>query len=143
MKQILQKIGFDVYENICPIAFDFSFPSEKDIFFQINRRIEDNADIQLTAEEKLALLKLFLSFDGIAEETCSRIKLFKNVHRETKPLDEMLVYRDDAPEWLHPYMICSEENFEELQELLINSDDEFDEVVWPNIMILMYHLLRL
>lgn len=133
MKQILQKIGFDVYENICPIAFDFSFPSEKDIFFQINRRIEDNADIQLTAEEKLALLKLFLSFDGIAEETCSRIKLFKNVHRETKPLDEMLVYRDDAPEWLHPYMICSEENFEELQELLINSDDEFDEVVWPNI----------
>lgn len=40
-------------------------------------------------------------------------------------------------------MICSEENFEELQELLINSDDEFDEVVWPNIMILMYHLLRL
>lgn len=133
MKQILQKIGFDVYENICPIAFNFSLPSEKEIFSQINRKIEDKTDIQLTAEEKLALLKLFLSFDGIAEGTCSKIKLFKNVHGETKPLDEMLVYRDDAPEWLHPYMICSEESFEVLQKFLINSDDEFDEVVWPNI----------
>lgn len=44
----------------------------------------------------------------------------------------MLVYRDDAPEWLYPYMICSE-SLEELQGLLINSDDEFDKVVWPNI----------
>lgn len=38
MKHVLQKIGFDVYENICPILFDFSFPSEKDVFSQINRR---------------------------------------------------------------------------------------------------------
>ena len=133
MKQILQKIGFDVYENICPIAFNFSFPSEKEIFSQINRKIEDKTDMQLTAEEKLALLKLFLSFDGIAEGICSKIKLFKNVYGETKPLDEMLAYRDGAPEWLYPYMICSEENFKELQELLINSDDEFNEVVWSNI----------
>ena len=54
----------------------------------------------------------------------------------------MLAYRDDAPEWLNPYMICPEENFEELQELLINKDDEFNEVVWPN-MTLMCHLSRL
>lgn len=133
VKQILQKIGFDVYENICPIAFNYSFPSEKDIFSLIKGKIEDKSDIQLTAEEKLTLLKLFLSFDSIAEGTCSKIKLFKNVHGETKPLDEMLVYRDDAPDWLHPYMICSEENFEELQKLLKNCDNEFDGVVWPNI----------
>lgn len=133
MKQILKKIGFDVYENICPIAFNYSFPSEKDIFSQIKGKIEDKSDIQLTAEEKLTSLKLFLSFDGIAEGACSKIKLFKNIHGETKPLDEMLDYRDDAPKWLHPYMICSEETFEELQKLLKNSDNEFDEVVWPNI----------
>ena len=133
IKQILQKIGFDVYENICPIAFDFSFPSEKDIFSMINKKIEDNADIQLTADEKLSLFKVFLSFEGIAEGTCSKIKIFKSAHGEAKPLDEMLAYRDDAPEWLNPYMICPEENFEELQELLINKDDEFNEVVWPNI----------
>lgn len=133
IKQILQKIGFDVYVNICPIAFDFSFPSEKDIFSLINNKIEDNDDIQLTADEKLSLFKVFLSFDGVAEGTCSKIKLFKCVHGEAKPLDKMLAYRDDAPEWLNPYMICPEENFEELHELLINKDDEFNEVVWPNI----------
>ena len=133
MKHVLQKIGFDVYENICPILFDFSFPSEKDVFSQINRRIDANVDIRLTAKDKLALFKLFLSFDGISEGTCSKIKLFKNVYGVAKPLDEMLVYRDDAPEWLYPYMICSEESLEELQGLLINSDDEFDKVVWPNI----------
>lgn len=133
LKHVLQKIGFDVYENICPIPFDFSFPSEKDVFSQINRRIDANADIQLTAEDKLALLKLFLSFDGISEGICSKIKLFKNVYGVAKPLGEMLAYRNNAPEWLYPYMICSEESLEELQGLLINSDDEFDEVVWPNI----------
>lgn len=133
MKHVLQKIGFDVYENICPILFDFSFPSEKDVFSQINRRIDANVDIQLTAKDKLALFKLFLSFDGISEGTCSKIKLFKNVYGVAKPLGEMLAYRNNAPEWLYPYMICSEESLEELQGILINSDDEFDKVVWPNI----------
>ena len=133
IKQILQKIGFDTYENICPQDFDFSFPSEKDIFYQINKKIGDNANIQLTAEEKLSLFNLFLSFDGIGEGACSTIKLFKSVDGEINPLDEMVTYRDDAPEWLNPYMICSEENFDELQELLINCDDEFDEIIWPNI----------
>lgn len=133
IKQILQKIGFDVYENICPITFNFSFPSEKDIFSLINKKIEDGAETQLTAEEKLSLFKVFLFFDGIGEGTCAKIKLFKCAHGESKPLDEMLAYRDDVPEWLNPYMICSEENFEELQELLINKDDEFNKVVWPNI----------
>lgn len=42
MKQILKKIGFDVYENICPIAFNYSFPSEKDIFSQIKGKLKIN-----------------------------------------------------------------------------------------------------
>lgn len=87
----------------------------------------------MTAKDKLELFKLFLSFDGISEGTCSKIKLFKNVYGVAKPLGEMLAYRNNAPEWLYPYMICSEESLEELQGILINSDDEFDKVVWPNI----------
>lgn len=133
VKSILQKIGFDVYDNICYVAFDFSFPSEKDIFYLITKRFENNANLLLTVEEKLALFNLFLSFDGVAEGACSRIKLFKNVLGEIKPLDEMLAYRNDAPEWLHPYMICPEENFGTLECCLISVDDEYETIIESHI----------
>lgn len=133
IKFALQKLEFKVYENICPVVFNFPFLSEKDVFTLISGRIEDRPDLQLTADDKISLFRTFLSLDGVAEGICSKIKLFKNINGDIKPINEMLAYSNVSPIWLYPYMICSEENFTELQKLLIDTDDEFEKIVWPNI----------
>ena len=92
----------------------------------------------LTPEEKLLLINT--DFYGIGEARIKEIELFYNIENasfhnggESTPLQHMLPYRVDAPDYVKPYMICERENFLELQKYLISPENEFEKVVMPHL----------
>ena len=92
----------------------------------------------LTPREKLTFINT--DFYGIGDAKIKEIELFYNINNaafynggEPAPLQNMLSYRNDAPDYIKPYMICEEENFPELQKYLICSENEFENVIMPHL----------
>ena len=96
------------------------------------------AETALTPEEKLLLIST--GFYGVGETRIKEIELFNNIENsvffnggEPTALKKMLPFRENAPKYVKPYMICKEESFAELAPYLINGEEEFEKVVWKNI----------
>lgn len=132
IKSILIKLGFICSEGLLethPLYECLSSQDEKVLFNTIVDRLPDS---DLLPNEKLQLFEALSNFRGVAEQSLAKIGLFSNLKGDKKPLNEMMVYRNDASEWLHPFIICKEECFEELSNYLISSEDEFSKVIWEN-----------
>lgn len=133
IKAILEKNGFICSSNsLEEISLNQYIETIKEsaLFERIISRLNLAS---LTNLEKLTLFQTLGNFEDVGDAKLSKIALFCNVKDETTPLSQMLPYRIDAPTWLHPYMICQAENFEQLSKYLVSTDKEFDEIVWKHI----------
>ncbi len=133
IKNILLKIGYQCSNNILedhPLKNFFnSFNGEEFLFKDIVKR----EITSLLAVEKRELIKALKEFDGIGKESIAKIIIFYNVKGEAKPINQMLPYRDEYPDWLAPYMISEKENFPELRAYLVKEEEEFSKVVWNSL----------
>lgn len=133
IKDILDKNGFSCSNNdLEEITLNqyIVTPKESVLYERFIAKINVLA---LTHTEKLSLFLSLKEFEDVGDVKLSKLALFCNVEGNTSQLSQMLPYRDDAPAWLHPYMICQEENFEELSKFLVSDDNEFNEIVWKHL----------
>lgn len=129
IKNILNKLGFDCSDNV----FDESHPlwnyvsgiDEKALFDKITLAYKKLDGENLTGDEVLSLFIALKDFRGIGEKSLTTIGLFHNNNGEYMPLEDMIPYQADVPNWLNRHMICREENYEELKAFLIQSEDSF------------------
>lgn len=132
IKDVLEKLGFicsmeKLEEHVLLDCINLS--SDETLFDDISERLSIN---NLSSEEKKRLFFTLLEFENVGEQKLKKISLFSNIKGEPAPLCDMMSYRDDALEWLHPYIISLDENFEEISKYLIRSEDEFSKVIWPH-----------
>lgn len=135
IKSVLEKLDFYCSENTfddCPFKEAIDPINDEDLFEEIVSRTSKQ---KLEPREKLSIIQI--DFTGVGEKKISTIELFNNILGTATPLENMLPYRDDAPEYVSPYMICKEENFTELSDYLIKNEDEFADVVWSNIDVIL------
>jgi hypothetical protein len=130
IKGILSKLDYQCSDNLLeehPLKDFFNYRGEEWFFENI---LEKEEITSLSAEEKLELIKALREIDGVGKESIAKMVIFCNIEGEAKPLNQMLPYREEYPDWLTPYMISEEENFSELREYLVKEEDEFSEIVW-------------
>lgn len=133
IKSILQKLGFSCSDNVFddkhPL-YEFIKPQDKKLLFD---RIKECDFSQLDLAERRALFLAIESdyFEGIGEAKIKELALFKNMNDELKPLCEMVAY-EESPNWLKPYVLNKEENFDELSKYLITKEKQFEDVVWEH-----------
>lgn len=131
IEEVLYNLGFkcpDSYIENNPFTDYIEKTDEEDLFDEIVTRSGQN---KLSPEEKLLVVST--KFEGVGDKKIAQVKLFCNESGEAKSLANMVSYRENVPMWLKPYMICKEENFVDLQKHLIDSNDEFNRVVWTNL----------
>lgn len=105
--------------------------------------VSDNSDVFkalgktnlsiLDFSERLRLFKTLKFLNGIGEVKLKEISLFKNTERNPKPLKDMVAFREDAPSWIMPYMICEEDLTDELRPYLVPLEREFSDIIWKNL----------
>ena len=133
IKDILEKIGFDCTEyleedaKLKPFAPKQSF---KKLFEVISSR-EQLKDLSI--EEKLKLIESFAQHKSIDSSSIASLSLFHNVAGVVKPLNAMVAYVDDSPEWINPYMVKKEENTMEIQTYLVSHDQAFEKLILPHL----------
>lgn len=123
-------------EDICYIN---NMEYEHYIFYDFPNVIRDIIDeTALTPKEKLLLINT--DFYNIGDARIKEIELFYSMdnavfHNGGEPmsLQQMLPYRIVAPDYIRSYMICEEENFQELQRFLICPENEYERVVKPHL----------
>lgn len=129
IKGILSKLDYQCSDNLLeehPLKDFFNYGGEEWLFENIVKQ----EITSLLAEEKLELIKALREFNGVGKESIAKMVIFCNIEGEAKPLNQMLPYREEYPDWLTPYMISEEENFSELREYLVKEEDEFSEIIW-------------
>jgi predicted RNA-binding protein with RPS1 domain len=132
IKTILTKLGFVCSDEVLEqhSMQKYIVPrSEKELFNAIVTRLRDSI---LTSDEKLLLIKAFANFRDVGDTEISNIQLFNNLNGIPTLLSKMRSYRESAESWLAPYVLCKEENFEELQGYLIKDENEFLGIVRVN-----------
>lgn len=105
--------------------------------------VSDNADVFkalgkinlsiLDYSERLRLFKTLKILNGIGDAKLKEISLFKNTEGNPKPLKDMVTFREDAPSWIMPYMICEEDLTDELRPYLVPLEREFSDIIWENL----------
>lgn len=129
IKGILSKLDYQCSDNLLeehPLKDFFNYRGEEWLFENIVKQ----EITSLLAEEKLELIKALREFNGVGKESIAKMVIFCNIEGEAKPLNQMLPYREEYPNWLAPYMISKEENFSELREYLVREENEFADIVW-------------
>lgn len=129
IKGILSKLDYQCSDNLLeehPLKDFFNYGGEEWLFENIVKK----EITSLLAEEKLELIEALREFNGVGKESIAKMVIFCNIEGEAKPLNQMLPYREEYPDWLTPYMISEEENFSELREYLVKEEDEFSEIIW-------------
>lgn len=133
MKEILPKLGFVCSDNLFdknhPLYEFVNLQDEDDLFNSIKDR--DFSD--LTADERRTLFFSLADFDGVGTVKLKDIALFRNINGVTKPLGEMVAYRDNTPLWLSDYILCKEDNDVDLSDYLISQEDEFASIIQQHI----------
>lgn len=133
IKDILEKIGFgcseylDEESKLKPFAPEQSF---KKLFEAISSR-EQLKDLSI--EEKLKLIESFAQHKSIDSSSIASLSLFHNVTGVVKPLNAMVAYADDSPEWINPYMVKKEENAHEIQTYLVSHEQAFETLILPHL----------
>ena len=89
--------------------------------------------INQSLSDRIRLVKAFKKFTGVDESSIKAVKLFKNMNGVNTALNSMVIYRADAPEWLNPYMVRQDEYSEDLKSYFVTNEDEFKNIIWPNI----------
>ena len=133
IKDILEKIGFRCTEyledesKLRPFAPKQSF---KELFEAISSREQLE---NLSIEEKLKLIKSFAKHESIDSSSIASLSLFHNVNGVVKPLNAMVAYVDNSPEWINPYMVKKEENSDEIQTYLVSHEHAFEKLILPHL----------
>ena len=133
IKNILEKIGFGCSEylneesKLKPFAPKQSF---KELFEAISYR-EQLKDLPI--EEKLKLIESFAQDKSIDPSSIASLSLFHNVTGVVKPLNAMVAYMDNSPEWINPYMVKKEENAHEIQTYLVSREQAFENLILPHL----------
>lgn len=133
IKDTLEKIGFYCSKNnLDDITLNqyISATNESVLFERIVAKI---STATLTNIEKISLFLSLKDFEDVGDVKLSKLPLFCNIEGTPTPLSQMLPYRADAPTWLHQYVICQEENFEELKKYVVPIENEFNNIVWPHL----------
>lgn len=130
IRDILTKLNLICTDNILednhPIS-EFIQKTDGNTIFNLL----ENCDLsQLSSSERQ---DLFCVINGVSESQLKGIALFKNMVGEVTPLRDMVIYRENPPSWIEPYMICKEDLTEELISYLVPSEKEFTEIVWKNL----------
>lgn len=133
IKEILSKLGFvcsdNVFDENHPLYAFVELQDEVDLF----NSIKDCNFSELTADERRTLFFSLADFEGVGDAKLKKeIALFKNVKGEFKPLGEMVAYRVNIPLWLSDYVLCKEDDVNELSVHLVSKEKEFDDIVWKN-----------
>lgn len=131
IKNILHKLGFkypDTYIDSNPFIDYINGNDEECLFDNIVKRA---GQIKLSPEEKVLIVTT--KFEGVGEKKIAKINLFCNELGETKALDNMVSYWEDAPIWIKPYMIHKEENFEMISNFLIQYEEIYDKIIEKDI----------
>lgn len=95
IENILHKLGLKYPDTYIENNFFIDYikgSNEEYLFDEIVKRAEQ---IKLSPEEKLMIVTT--KFDGVGEKKIAHVNLFCNELGETKALDNMVSYREDAP----------------------------------------------
>lgn len=82
------------------------------------------AESTLSKTEKTNLLGVIKKLK-IDDSVKKSLIVFTNTENKYVPIGNMLPYREDAPDWIKPYMVNKDEYSEELDDLLINDENRF------------------
>lgn len=133
IKEILEKLGLKCSaEQIeqSPLNGCIKLRSEKSIFETISSRVSTDV---ITPEEKVILLEALNDFDEVGFASITALSPFKNVEGTYIPLKSLAAYREDAPEWIKPYMIGKDDYSSTLDRYLVDREREFAEIIWNNL----------
>ncbi len=133
IKEIIERIGFSCSDNCLEdiTLNQYIVTTKESILFE--RIIAKLNETELTNAEKKNLFLSLKEFEDVGDVRLSKLALFCNLKGNPTQLSQMLPYRADAPAWIHPYMIASEENFEELSKYLVSPNDEFCKIIWEHL----------
>ena len=134
LKSVLEKVGMkftDVTIESHPLSALLSAQNEKELFSNIKTAIEANAS-ELDASDKLTLVTILSSFEGVADATIKQLKIFKNKNGQYCCLANLMTYKEIAENWQHQYIICKEENFAEIQKYMVSSEDMYNDIIETN-----------
>lgn len=139
IKNELIKLGLVVSELLVedyPYMFSsVILPDDKKHYDLIAKWCIENAN-KLTAEEKKTLFLNFINettkFDNVAEGTLKDLCLFCDSNSEVKPLNKLVDFNFNTPNWLNAYKIKSDEFFAELKPFLVSETETlFKEIYLP------------
>lgn len=129
IKEILSKLGFVCSDNIFgeshPLYEFIKMRDEEDLFNSIKEC--DFSELETT--ERKTLFFTLADFNGVGEAKLKTITFFRNMNGVSKPLGEMVAYRENVPEWICPYIICKDDYCSELSGYVIKQEDEFKVVI--------------
>lgn len=131
IENILHKLGLKYPDTYIENNFFIDYikgSNEEYLFDEIVKRAEQ---IKLSPEEKLMIVTT--KFDGVGEKKIAHVNLFCNELGETKALDNMVSYREDAPIWLKPYMIRKEESLLKISKFLIQDKEIYTSIIEKDI----------
>ena len=137
IKDIVKSLGYIcsdktyMSEDVLWPYLSASIWPDQTMFTSICTACEKSKDQSLS--DRIRLVKAFKNFTGVGESSIKSLKLFKNMNGVNTALNGMVIYRENAPEWLNPYMIRQDEYSEGLKSYLVDNEDEFKSVIWPNI----------
>lgn len=129
IRGILSKLDLVSSDNVFDenhLLYEFVEPQDDEKLFNTIKECDFS---ELTNKERETLFFALKDFDGVGEVKLKAISLFRNINGDFKPLDEMVAYRDCAPEWLYSYVICKDDNYKELEKYLIFQEDEFKNII--------------
>ncbi len=128
---VLKKVGLkctDCTIESHPLSAHLKPIGEKAQFIRARVKIEDDENwTKLTSRDKLEIFTTFCGFKDATEEI-KKLKMFKSIDGSVRALNDLTCYRDKVESWQRPYVICKEENFSEVQDYLVKSDQFFKEV---------------
>ncbi len=134
LKSVLEKVGMKYTDTTIeshPLSSLLSAQNEKTLFSNIKSAIEANT-AKLDASDKLTLVTILSSFEGIAEGNIKQLKIFKNRNGQYCCLANLMAYKAIAENWQHPYIICQEESFVELQKYMVSSESMYNDIIGAN-----------
>ena len=133
IKVVLEKIGFSCSEYLEDESKLKQFApkqSFKKLFDALSAR-EQLKDLSIP--EKLTLIKSFAQHESIDSSSISSITLFHSEAGVIKPLNAMVSFVEDSPEWIKPFMVKKEENADEIQTYLVSHEQAFEKLILPHL----------
>ena len=130
---ILKTVGIkctdDTIENH-KLASLLKSQDEDNMFEIIKAKVEDPANwAKLSSNDKLQLVSVLIELEDVGDVSIKRLNIFKNVLGNQCALENLASYKDFVDTWQKPYIICKDENFDELQKYLLKSDTALSDTI--------------